>query len=396
MKLRTGPPEEAGMDPERVARLHERAKGWAPRLSALSLLAARRGVVFFHENFGRVRPDGNAPLTKDSIFPIMSVTKPFTATQVMLLVEEGLLDINRPVQFYLPEFTGAGKISVAIHHLLTHTSGIDDNAIEVNRFAVPAEAERPLEPTETREMNRAVALTCLLPLARAPGEEHVYSNANYALLQEIVRRVSGKSPEAFARERLFEPLGLSRTSIGLPREREDERVYWPASAYGAENVGGPERPWQGGLNGPGPTRHRGFGGIFSTAWDVAQFGQMFLNGGRYGDVRLLSRGTVELMTRNHTPGLKGKLLDTALSEASVGYGWFVNHPANWPFLGPSLSSPRSYSHMGFGGSQLMVDPDNGLVMVFLSTQHEVWPAMFAYPWEADLFVNMVTSAVADD
>lgn len=135
MRLRPGTVQEAGMDPERVARLRKRAEEWATRLSALELVAARRGVVFFHETRGRLRPESDAPpLTKDALFNIMSTTKPFTATAVMLLVEDGLVDINRPVGFYLPEFRGDGKLAVCVHHLLTHTSGLEDTAIDFNRI----------------------------------------------------------------------------------------------------------------------------------------------------------------------------------------------------------------------------------------------------------------------
>ena len=110
MKLRPGTAHEAGMDPERVARLRKRVEGWAPRLSALELVATRRGVVFLRETFGRLRPESDAPpLTKDALWNLVSVSKVFTATAVMMLVEDGLVDIHRPVEFYLPEFSGDGN-----------------------------------------------------------------------------------------------------------------------------------------------------------------------------------------------------------------------------------------------------------------------------------------------
>jgi CubicO group peptidase (beta-lactamase class C family) len=386
------------MDPERVARLHARANGWAPRLSALSLLAARRGVVFFHETWGRTRPEPDAPaLTKDAIFPLLSVTKPFTATAVMMLAEDGLLDVNRPVQFYIPEFRGEGKLAVNLHHLLTHTSGLEFGAIEVNRFLVPVPGDGDCGPDEHPAARRLVALACAAPLSFVPGSQHLYCDAGYALLLEIVRRVSGQAPADFMRDRIFAPLGMDRTGFGPVTGSDDDRVFWPESSPGARPLGGPDRPLRIALN---QTELVGAPlgnlGLFSTGLDLAAFGQMYLNGGRYWDSRLLASGTISLMTRNHTPGLKGKVVMLTAAEASVGYGWFIQDVSKFPFLGPALGTPGSYSHSGWGGAFLWIDPVRELVIVVLSTQHEFWQPMGFYPWEADLFVNMVTSSVADE
>ena len=93
--------------------------------SAISVVAARHGGVFLNEAFGRMGPEKNAAaLPPDAIFPLASLTKPITATAVMILVEEGVLGLNRPVQKYIPEFEGKGKELITIRHLMTHTSGL--------------------------------------------------------------------------------------------------------------------------------------------------------------------------------------------------------------------------------------------------------------------------------
>jgi CubicO group peptidase (beta-lactamase class C family) len=386
------------MDPERVARLRKRADEWASRLSALELVATRRGVVFLHETWGRLRPESDAPpLTKDALFNVMSVTKPFTATAVMLLVEDGLVDINRPVQFYLPEFAGDGKLAVCVHHLLTHTSGLEDTTIDFNRFLLKMLPERKPEPTEHPAVSRYLTLACAVPLSYTPGAQHVYCNGNFALLLEIVRRVSGQAPADFMRGRVFLPLGMHRTHLGLPKELLSQRVLWPPQTIGSSLPGGPDAPMQASLHDAELAGIPwGGSGVFSTGADLVAFGQMFQNGGVYGDVRVLARNTVALMTRNHTPGLRGSITGHALAEMSVGYGWFIQHPMKFPFLGGALGSPGSYSHGGWGGSLLWVDPVKEMVLVFLSTQHDVWiPARFP-AWEADLFVNAATSAVSDE
>jgi CubicO group peptidase (beta-lactamase class C family) len=384
------------MDPERVARLRKRVEGWAPRLSALELVATRRGVVFLHETFGRLRPESDAPpLTKDALWNLMSVSKTFTATAVMMLVEDGLVDIHRPVGFYLPEFSGEGKLPVSLYHLLTHTSGLEDTAVDFNRSLLDLLPVRTPEPTEHPAVSRYLTLALRVPLSYAPGSQHVYASANYILLLEIVRRVSGQAPADFLRGRLFAPLGMHGTHLGLPKELSSQRVVWPRQTIPSS------LPWS--SDAPiGVSIHDtelapwGSTGVVSTGADLAAFGQTFLNGGRYGDARVLARSTVALMTGNHTPGLKGSIAGHNLAEMSVGYGWFIQHPMKFPFLGGALGSPGSYSHGGWGGSFLWVDPVQEMVLVFLSTQHDVWiPARFP-AWEADLFVNAATSAVADE
>src|SRR6266568_4225350 len=123
MQLRPGEPEEVGMSARRVRHVGQLAAGWVAQgiTSALVILVARRGVVVLHEAFGRLTPDDNAPPVKrDTIYPLASLTKPITATAAMLLVEDGLLGLQRPVSEYLPEFSGEGKHAVMVHHCGSH------------------------------------------------------------------------------------------------------------------------------------------------------------------------------------------------------------------------------------------------------------------------------------
>jgi CubicO group peptidase (beta-lactamase class C family) len=128
LKLRMGGPEEAGISSPRIDNVRSLAQEWVSEgiHPSLEILAARKGVVFLHEAYGRLGPEKDAPtLELGSIFPIASISKPITATAVMMLVEQGLLGLNRPVVDYLPEFQGEGKDHVLIRHLLTHTSGLN-------------------------------------------------------------------------------------------------------------------------------------------------------------------------------------------------------------------------------------------------------------------------------
>src|SRR6267378_3813339 len=131
-RLRSGDPEEVAMAMPLVSRAARLAERWVAEghTSGLVVLVARRGVVVLHEAFGRLSPEADAPaLPRDALFPIASITKPITATAVMCLVEDGLVGLNRPVPQYIPEFAGEGKEHVTIRHLLTHTSGLQVDAV---------------------------------------------------------------------------------------------------------------------------------------------------------------------------------------------------------------------------------------------------------------------------
>jgi serine-type D-Ala-D-Ala carboxypeptidase len=132
VKLCYGTPEEAGMLPDRIESVKQLAAGWVAEghTPSLVLLAARKGIIFLHEAYGRLWPEENSPpLRTDSVFPIASLTKPVTATAAMILVEDGLLGLNRPVIDYIPEICAEGTEEILVHHLLTHTSGYNNEAL---------------------------------------------------------------------------------------------------------------------------------------------------------------------------------------------------------------------------------------------------------------------------
>src|SRR5215468_7549236 len=202
MHLRPGEPEEVGMSAQRVRHVRQLAAGWVAQglTSALVLLVARRGVVVLHEAFGRVTPDDHAPpVTRDTLYPLTSLTKPITATAAMLLVEDGLLGLQQPVAEYLPEFRGEGKQEVRVYHLLTHTSGLRDEDIGAHAaqkrgvVAIP-----PPDKTQHPWINEYLFLGYDAPLWKPPGVEMSYCSYGYDLVGEIVRRISGQALADFA------------------------------------------------------------------------------------------------------------------------------------------------------------------------------------------------------
>lgn len=398
MKLRPGTPEEAGMSPDRVRHVVDLACGWVEEgiTPALVVLVARRGVIVIHEAFGRLTPEPDSPpLRRDSIFPLASLTKPITATAAMILVEEGLLGLNRPVQWYIPEFVGEGKDVVMVHHLLTHTSGLRDEDVDAHAERKEGTIEIP-PPDETQHpaINERLFLGYDAPLWKAPGTEMSYCNYGYALVGEIARRVSGRSLADFARERIFGPLGMKDTWYVVPDSARHRIVRRPEDAIDAAWLDSPETletPWAA-------------GGAFATTMDTATFGQMFLNGGTYRGARVFSPAAVAAMTRNQIPGISARLENLFFLEASWGLGWDVFGSKKACGYYGMLCSPQTFEHSGAGGVRLWVDPVHQIVAVYFSVvpykgvPADLEPAELTQFWlssRMDLFINAVMAAVVD-
>ena len=310
MKLKAGTPEEVGMSAQRVRHVVDLAEDWVAQgiHPGLVLLAARRGQIVLHEAFGRLTPDEDSrPLELNALFPLTSLTKSITATVAMILVEEGRLGPNRPVAEYIPEFTGEGKDKVMVHHLLTHTSGLTSEDVEAHKQQKMGTVEiPPPDGTQDPAIHEYLFLGYDTPLTIPPGTEQRYCDYGFEIVGEIVRRVSGQSLTDFARERLFEPLGMKDTTYIVPESESHRVVKRPADGPLAflNSREWEQTPWA------AP-------GAYSTAMDMAVFGQMFLNRGIYGDTRILSPVTVAEMTRNQIPGISSHFADEYFPEAGA-------------------------------------------------------------------------------
>jgi CubicO group peptidase (beta-lactamase class C family) len=395
--LQPGNPQDVGISEQRVRRIAELAEGWVAEgvTPALVVLAARRGVIVLHEAFGRLAAEENSPpLALDAIFPLASISKPIAATAAMILVEDGLLGLNRPVSWYIPEFTGEGKDAVMVHHLLTHTAGLNND--ELDAYAERRRGSTKIPPAEATQhplVHEWLYRRYDAPLWKPPGTEWSYSVWGYELLGEIVRRVSGRSFADFVRERIFQPLGMQDSHYSVP-DSAAQRVV--RHKYDASNWGQhladfeiEQTPWAN-------------WGAYSTALDMAIFGQMFLNRGRYGDARILSPASVAEMTRDQIPGISGSWEGVPFPEALWGLGWSVKGNGKWA---GSLWSPRTFEHGGDGGVHLWVDPVYEIVGVYFSVASEggispgvhvpEGPEGLFLSWRLDLFINAVTAAVVD-
>ncbi len=406
MKLRPGTPEEAGMSPARVQHVKELARSWVEDGThpALVVLVARRGIIVLHEAFGTLRPEpGSPPLPLDAIFPVTSMTKPVTAAAVMLLVDEGRVGLMRPVREYYPEISAKGTGAVLVHHLLAHLSGWRDLDAQTGLERLLREGgDLPApEPGQHPEIAGLIRLLHGVPLACRPGEAMQYCFLNYELLSDLVRRVSGTPIERFAKERIFEPLGMTDSSYVLPPEHRERKVRRGEGMPGSLDLGLLSPSFDSERFEGGPW---GSGGLHTTAGEFAAFAQMLLNGGIYDGEQVLSSASVQAMRRNQVPegvpvrwerlGPDGKPI-TLEFLGGYGYGLFPFLDTVTPYFNGGLASPSSYSHAGSGGAYFWVDPERDLVGVYLSVARRNLEDETTPDWRADIFVDAVTAAVND-
>ena len=280
---------------------------------------------------GQMDREKGRALTEDAIFRIASMTKPITSTAVMMLVEEGKLNLDDPISKYLPEWknpqvlgapdpsrpggyqTVPAKTPITVKHLLTHTSGLSYSfwGDPLAPFYAQAGVTDGFQHTSKTLAEQSAALASV-PLKHEPGAAFTYGLST-DMLGYLVEKVSGKPLDQFLQERLFQPLGMKDTHFFLPPEKVSRlpALYRHTAAGMLERV--PEtgaNVKEGAIN-YAPDFHyagsktylSGGAGLASTASDYARFLQMLANGGELGGVRLLKKETIDLMTSNQTGGL---------------------------------------------------------------------------------------------
>jgi beta-N-acetylhexosaminidase len=321
------------------------------------LAVGYRGSLAHLRPFGRLTYDADAPpVTADTLYDLASLTKVVaTTTMAMILVDEGRLDLDQPVQRFLPGFQGPGKEAVTVRHLLTHSSGLDATA--------------PLYK-ELRGRAAFVERIERMDLVYPPGSRSVYSDLGIILLGEILERVAGQPLDAFARERVFEPLGMRDTMFRPPAELRPRIAPTELDPWRGRVVRGEVHDENAFAMG-GVAPHAG---LFGTAGDLARFAQMLLNGGVLGDRRIVSRKTVELFTRK--AGIPGS--DRAL-------GWDIKS-AEGSSAG-TLFSSLSFGHTGFTGTSIWIDPERQLYVILLTNR--------VHPTRENQLIREVRPAVAD-
>ena len=317
------------------------------RLPGAVILVGQNERILYRKAFGRraVIPNPE-PMTVDTVFDLASLTKVVaTTTSIMQLVEAGRISLQDPVTRYIPQFKRHGKSGITVRHLLIHMSGLRPGINPARRWhGYHAAIEQIVDDVP------------VIP----PGERIVYSDLNFILLGEIVRRVSGMPLDQFAHEHVFKPLGMNDTryhpgaimpSRVAPTERCRKR---------AQPCKGPDGTMLRGLVHDPTARRMGGGpghaGLFSTADDLAIFCRMLLGGGTFGQTQILSPATIDAMISPSTPLNKGYIR---------GLGWSLDTTYD---DGKGMRSPLPIDHSGYTGTKLWLHPGTGLYIVFLSSR----------------------------
>jgi uncharacterized protein YbbC (DUF1343 family) len=356
--LPTASPSSVGLSPAQLAYIDQAVEAEIAKkqLPGAVVLVGRQGKIVWRRAYGsRALEPKVEPMTPDTIFDLASLTKVVaTATSVMILVERGMVRLGDPVARYIPEFAEAGKKNITVEQLLIHRSGLmPDNRIEDYQQG----SEKAFEN-----------IWNLAPIAET-GSKFIYSDVNYIVLGELVRRVSGKPLDQFAAENIFRPLGMKDTGFRpaanlqsriAPTEKRGGRSLVESTG---EKSDGEEHWMRGEVHDPrsyllgGVAGHAG---LFSTADDLAIYCQMILNGGEYQGVRILSPLGVARMTEARPSG------GNAVDGNARGIGWdiFTGYSANRGDLFPL----GSFGHTGFTGTGLWLDPETETFVVFLSNR----------------------------
>jgi CubicO group peptidase (beta-lactamase class C family) len=366
--LPTAAPEEIGLSPGRLDRLSQVMRGEIERgrVPGAVALIARRGRVGFFESFGQRDAAGGAPMAKDAIFRIYSMTKPITSVAAMMLWEEGRFLLSDPIANYLPEFSaptvaverGAdiervpAERAITIQDLLRHTSGLTYEF----RGAGPVHKMYMSAKVHSRAQSNAdqVATLSKLPLLHQPGTRWEYGRST-DVLGRLVEVLSGVPLGMFFERHILGPLGMVDTAFHVP-PRHHSRL---AAAFARDPDSGTAVQLLE-VRDP-PSFESGGGGLVSTAGDYARFLQMLLNGGTLEGTRYLSRKTIELMTADHLGAITGAP-DLLLPGHGFGLGFAVRLHAG---MAPSPGSVGLYFWGGLAGTTFWVDPAEQLFALML-------------------------------
>ncbi len=342
-------PTRLGFDADRLGRLDaviDRAIE-QKRFPGAVVLVGRRGAIAYSRAAGlrAVWPD-REPMTRDTVFDLASLTKPIaTATAVMMLVEGGTIRLSDRITHFFPEFDNHRKGEITVEHLLRHRAGLlADNPVSDYEHGAEAAWKKLAE----------------LDLISRPNAAFRYSDVGFLILGKLVERQSGKRLDVFARERIFDVLGMKDTHF-RPLAASPSAAAVPLQRIAPTERNAPNgQMLRGVVHDP---RARALGGVaghaglFGTADDLAVFAQTLLNGGRGpGGDRVLSPLAVRA------------LVDPATTPDGErrGLGWDVQTSYSAPK--GSLFGPSSFGHTGFTGTSLWIDPETESFVVILTSR----------------------------
>jgi CubicO group peptidase (beta-lactamase class C family) len=398
-------PEDAGLDPQRLARLDSYLDGYVAngRHKGSLLVITRGGRIAHVSQRGHRDAAAGLPVEPDTMWRIYSMTKPITSVAAMMLYEEGALSLFDPVAKFIPSFAdvrvyrkgmAAAPVTVRaaepmlVWHLLTHTSGLTYGFQQANAVD---EAYRAagffFDPSPDHDLASACDVWAGLPLLFEPGAEWNYSLST-DVVGRIVEIVSGQSLAEFFAQRIFEPLGMSDTGFAV--SEADRPRLTALFVHDPETATAVPYPGVDQISTEPPKLLSGGVGLASTAADYHRFTQMLLRRGELDGARLLAPRTVDLMTANHLPGnatlteFGRPLLDLVINE---GYGFGLGlAPLVDPIAAKTLSVAGEYRWEGAAGTAFWVDPAADMTVLFFTQvlfgSDDAWVAMRRLVYQA--------------
>ncbi len=393
-------PNDVGLSTERLERITAAMKAdvGAGRLPGAIGLVARRGSIAYFETVGQSDIEQGRAMTPDTLFRIYSMSKPITSVALMMLHEEGKFRLTDRVDRYIPELRDLpvaeenvfypadpeninrlmARRPMTVQDLMRHTSGMaygfnGDTAVDrLYRQHKVIDWDSPL----TTMIDRLAKL----PLLYHPGEKWHYSIA-VDVQSRLVEVLSEMKFDRYLRERIFEPLGMVDTAFYAPKEKHDRFAQIYGLEDGKLSVSEPDQSDR--FKAP-PAWHSGGGGLVSSAMDYFRFCQMLLNGGELDGERLLSRKTVELMTRDHLAHADPDRART------TGYGFGLNFAVHVdPSVSGSAASVGEYNWGGAAGTKFWIDPAEELIGIYMI---QIRPGGGAF---GQTFKELAYQAIAD-
>jgi CubicO group peptidase (beta-lactamase class C family) len=376
--LATVQPEAEGFSSQRLVRLDAAMQQVVDKqaLAGIVIVMARHGKVVHFKAFGKKDLASGAPMEKDTIFRIFSMSKPVTSTAMMILYEEGKWNPEAPIADYIPEFAHLkvykgmdkdGKMILeepehppTMRELMTHTAGFSYGFTPNSPVDQMYREQHVLESASLHDMINKLAG---IPLLYQPGTRWVYS-LSVDIQGYLVEKLSGMPLADFMRERIFDPLGMKDTGFYVPNEKWSRL----ATLYSGDKEGKlvPSAPTALGLDySKPPAMPSGGGGLVSTAHDYLRLSQMLLNGGELDGVRILAPATVRLMSSNHlSPSLMTGEFGIGIQRIRPGFGYGYDMAV---FTNPALADnpvgKGTFLWDGAAGTWFWIDPENDLVFV---------------------------------
>lgn len=350
-------------------------KGSVP--GAVALVA--RGDRVEAETAGSADADGTAPMARDSIFRIASITKPVVAAAAMMLVDDGLVALDEPVKNWLPELASPAVVRtpdapvddvvpaarpITLFDLLTFRAGYGFPS----DFSLPAVAplfgdlqQGPPQPQTVAGPDAWMAALSRIPMLHQPGDTWLYNTCS-DILGVLIARAGGRPLPEFLQTRLFDPLGMTDTAFAVPAGKRGRFTcaYREGQSGGLDLVDAPDGQWS-----TPPAFPSGAGGLVSTADDWLAFARMLLAGGTVDGRRLLSAASVRQMTTDHLTASQRADSELFLEGQGWGFGGSVDVAAVDPW-----NVPGRYGWVGGTGTAAHITPSTGTVSILL-TQREM-------------------------